>query len=225
MISVVIPVYHEAPRINHLLRSLSFPDTEILVVDGAPEQDTLAAIDVAAVQKIASPPGRGMQLNLGAAHAQGDILLFLHADTILPAHGLDLIRRAQRDPAISGGAFRLRYDSTRLGLAIIAALANRRSRWTRVPYGDQGIFVRAEVFRGLGGFAAIPIMEDLDFMTRLRRAGHAIRILDAPVLTSARRQEHEGLLRCTTRNLLLRLLHHLGVSPARLVRLYRPHRG
>lgn len=224
MISVIIPVYHEASHITHHLRSLELPDAEIIVVDGAPDQDTLAAIESANVQKIASPPGRGIQLNHGATQAKGEILLFLHADTTLPLHALDLIRRALRDPGISGGAFRLCYDSPRLGLACTAALANIRSRWTRAPYGDQAIFVRAEVFRALGGFAPIPIMEDLDFMTRLRRAGHAIRILDAPVLTSARRQEREGLLRCTTRNLLLRLLHHLGVSPARLARLYSPHR-
>lgn len=224
MISVIIPVYHEASRINHLLRPLlSFPETELIVVDGAPEQDTLAAIESPCVHGFASPPGRGIQMNQGAAQATGKILLFLHADTSLPMQALDLIRSALDDPRISGGAFSLRYASSRPGLALIAMLANLRSTWTRAPYGDQAIFLRAEVFRSMGGFAEIPIMEDLEFMTRLRRAGHSIRILQAPVLTSPRRHEREGLVRCTARNLLLRLLYHLGLSLDRLARLYRPH--
>lgn len=225
VISIIIPVYHEASRINRLLRSLSvFPDAELIVVDGAPEQDTATAIESGRVLRLASPPGRGIQMNLGAARATGEILLFLHADTILPDQAPHLIRRALRDPRISGGAFSLRYASSRPGLALIAMLANIRSAWTRAPYGDQAIFLRAEVFRSLGGFAEIPIMEDLEFMTRLRQSGHAIHILRTPVQTSARRQDREGLVRCTARNLLLRLLYHLGLSPARLARLYRPHR-
>ncbi|NCD24007.1 MAG: glycosyltransferase [Deltaproteobacteria bacterium] len=225
MISVIIPVYHEAARINHLLASLPpRRDMEVLVVDGAPERDTLEALEFPHVHRVASSPGRGTQLNQGAARATGDIFLFLHADTRLPPRALDLIQRALRDPRISGGAFGLRYNSSRPGSSLIACLANIRTAWTRVPYGDQAIFMRAKVFRSLGGFADIPIMEDLELMTRLRRSGHGIQILPSSVLTSPRRHDLEGLARCTARNLALRLLYHLGLSPHRLASIYRPHR-
>lgn len=226
MISVIIPVHQEEERIDTLLRSIStFPDTQIIVVDGAPDCGTIDAIKDKPVLKLSSLPGRGIQMNHGAALATGEILLFLHADTILPARAPEFIEQALRDPHISGGAFRLRYDTPDPWLSTIAFLANIRSQCTRVPYGDQALFVRAKIFRELGGFAPIAIMEDIDFMTRMRRAGHAIRILDAPVLTSARRQKREGLIYCTGRNLLLRILYHLGMSPDRLAKLYRPHQN
>ncbi|MDP3428199.1 MAG: hypothetical protein Q8S17_12585, partial [Humidesulfovibrio sp.] len=107
-----------------------------------------------------------------------------------------------------------------LGLRCIAWAANLRSKATRAPYGDQGIFLRRDCFEALGGFADIPLMEDLEFMTRLRRSGRGIRLLSACAATSARRWEREGLLRCTLRNLLLRALYHLGVGPQHLARFY-----
>lgn len=233
-ISVVIPVYREeavAVLLDDLSRRADAgeagrkDEVEIIVVDGAPEGDTLRRIRNYPVLGLASPPGRGVQLNAGAAAASGDILLFLHADTILPDNAFTLIRQTLNDPDISGGAFSLAYEPRTPGLAFIARAANLRSRFTRVPYGDQAIFVRASVFAELGGFPPVPIMEDLEFMTRLRRQGRAIRILAMPVRTSARRQLREGLLRCTLRNLCLRLLHHLGVAPKLLSRLYRRHGG
>lgn len=230
-IRVVIPVYREEGIAALLAELLSRPDagaTRIVVVDGAPDRDTLARIPAELATDprlllLASPPGRGVQQNAGAAEADGDILLFLHADTLLPADAFTLIRRTMADPALSGGAFSLRYAENSPGLSFIAAAANARSNFTRAPYGDQAIFVRREVFRRLGGFRPLPLMEDLEFMTRLRRRGHSIRILAAPVRTSGRRQLREGLLRCTLRNLALRLLYHLGVPPGLLAGLYRRH--
>ncbi|ACU89716.1 TIGR04283 family arsenosugar biosynthesis glycosyltransferase [Desulfomicrobium baculatum] len=231
-ISVVIPVFREkgiAALLEDLLRQIHIEeagtDTEILVVDGAPEADTLTRIGDTPVLRLSSPPGRGVQLNHGAAAAGGDVLLFLHADTLLPANAFTLIRQTLRDTRLSGGAFSLRYEPRTPGLSFIAALANLRSRRTRVPYGDQAIFVRRSVFEELNGFAPIPIMEDLEFMTRLRRQGHNIRILAMPVRTSARRQLREGILRCTLRNLCLRLFYHCGVPPKMLASLYRRHEG
>ena len=235
---------------------------EILVVDGDPQQRTLAAMaggqvigentamqedpDLPAGQASAkhtarpcgaasAPPaqvwglaaakGRARQMNAGAAAAQGSVLLFLHADTSLPPEALDLIQKSLADPDICGGAFALRIvPSGGLpgpGLRCIARAANLRSKLTRAPYGDQAIFLRQDCFQALGGFADIPLMEDLEFMTRLRRSGRKIRLLDAGAATSARRWEAEGLLRCTGRNLLLRALYHLGVSPRRLARFYK----
>ena len=233
-ISVVIPVYREegiASLLDDLLRhddkagGSRTNGLEIIVVDGEPNAGTLGRIHGYPVTGLSSPPGRGVQQNAGAAAASGDVLLFLHADTILPDNAFTLIRQAMDDPLLSGGAFSLSYEPRTPGLAFIAWAANLRSRHTRVPYGDQAIFLRRDVFGAMGGFASIPLMEDLELMTRLRRQGHKIRILAMPVRTSARRQLGEGLVRCTLRNLFLRLFYHLDVAPAFLSRLYRRHGG
>ena len=225
-ISVIIPVYRE-PDIATLLEDLrSRPDAgemEIIVSDGAPGADTLALVPEDLAVRLHAPPGRGAQLGAGADRARGDILLFLHADTRLPENAFSLIRQAMADDSLSGGAFSLRYAEPSAGLSFIATAANLRSGATRAPYGDQAIFLRRDVLREVGGFRPIPIMEDLELMTRLRRAGHRIRILAIPVLTSGRRQLREGLVRCTLRNLLLRALYHCGVPPAALAGLYRRH--
>jgi len=233
-ISVIIPVFREqgiTALLDDLLRRSDAGEAsdanglQIIVVDGAPEGDTLSRILQYPVLRLASPPGRGTQQNTGAAAASGDVLLFLHADTILPENAFTLIRQTMSDNAICGGAFSLRYEPSTPGLSFIATAANLRSGRTRVPYGDQAIFVRKSVFTEQGGFLPVPIMEDLEFMTRLRSQGHEIRILAMPVRTSARRQLREGLVRCTLRNLCLRLLHHLGVAPQTLARMYRRHGG
>jgi rSAM/selenodomain-associated transferase 2 len=233
-ISVIVPVFREegiTALLDDLMRRVDTggasgaAGAEIIVVDGAPEGDTLQRVRDYPVLRLSSPPGRGVQQNTGAAAATGDILLFLHADTVLPAGAFTLIRQTLHDNAISGGAFSLGYEPRTPGLSLLATAANLRSGRTRVPYGDQAIFVRKNVFTALGGFLPVPIMEDLEFMTRLRNQGHRIRILAMPVRTSARRQLREGLVRCTLRNLCLRLLHHLGVTPKILARMYRRHGG
>lgn len=231
--SVVIPVYREAARIAALLAQVAqMPapgGAEFLVVDGDPERSTLAAVPEGAAVRLASAKGRARQMNAGAAAAQGGILLFLHADTRLSQEAFGLIQSALADPDICGGAFSLRIVSEKdgpkdaqpgLDLRFITWAANLRARLYRAPYGDQAIFLRRESFEALGGFADLPLMEDLELMTRLRRSGRKIRLLDACVVTSARRWEKEGLLLCTGRNLLLRALYHLGVPARRLVRFY-----
>lgn len=240
-LSVVVPVHREQARIGALLAHLAgIPapggpisgGVEILVVDGDPERATLAAIaqDAARppVQTIASARGRARQMNAGAAAARGSVLLFLHADTRLPLDAFARIEHALApetgEPEICGGAFRLCIapdgGPPGPGLRFIAWAANLRSKFTRAPYGDQAIFLRRDCFEALGGFADIPLMEDLELMTRLRRSGRRIRLLSACASTSARRWETEGLLFCTARNVLLRTLYHLGVGPQRLARFY-----
>lgn len=227
--SVIIPVLHEAASIAALvahIRSLPAPGpVEIVVVDGAPGADTLAALDVVNgpdLLLVPSPAGRAGQMNLGALASHGEILVFLHADTTLPHEAFSLIAETLADPAVAGGAFDLEFGPQATpGQRWIARRANSRSRRTRVPYGDQAIFLRRTVFRSLGGFAPLPLMEDLAFMVRLRTAGYAIRILDAPVTTSPRRWQREGTALCTARNLLIRGLYHLGLPPAWLAPLYR----
>jgi rSAM/selenodomain-associated transferase 2 len=224
-VSVIVPVFCEQAVISETIetvRRLKGGDAaEIIVVDGQAEGETLAAIQDAAVQKIRSEKGRGGQLNRGAAGAAGDVLLFLHADAVLPPAAFERIAEAMRDEGCVGGAFDLHIDSRRVGFRVIETVANLRSRLTRIPYGDQAIFIRASFFRTLGGFREIPIMEDVDLMRRIKRKGWKINIFREPVLTSARRWEKEGLVFGTLRNWSLMTLYLCGVAPERLARFYR----
>ena len=127
------------------------------------------------------------------------------------------------DAFLSAGAFDLKIDKTGLPFRIIEKTASLRSRLTRIPYGDQAVFVRQSFFDRIGGFSPIPIMEDVELMRRVKQAGGRIGFVDRPVSTSARRWEKEGLLRCTFRNWLMMTLYLFGVPPERLVPLYRNH--
>jgi len=193
-------------------------------VDGSKERDTINAI-VGSDQNafcLSSSPGWGKQMNCGAKASKSDILLFLHADTLLPPHAFTLIISVLADPKIAGGAFSLGIHPPSRKLNLITKLTTIRSRFTRIPYGDQAIFIRREVFEQLGGFREIPIMEDLDFMRRLRRSGYRIRILRNRVTTSRRRWEREGICYCTLRNWYIKARFLLGTSPDKLAEYYPP---
>ncbi len=225
-ISVIVPVFREAETINAFLETVQkifpAPAHEIIVVDGSPERETLAAIRLPQIRRAGSGKGRARQMNRGAAMAKGTILLFLHADTRLPGNAADVITHLLfRDPDLAGGAFSLGIDDDRLPLKVIESSANLRSRLTRVPYGDQSIFLRKVNFDRLGGFKEIPIMEDLELMTRIRQQGGRIHILKQKSMTSSRRWKKEGILVCTLRNWLIRLLYHLGIPADRLAAFYR----
>lgn len=232
LLSIIVPVHEEQERINALLRhldSLQAPaEKEIVVVDGAPGRTTLQAVDPTPLGTpltlLPSVAGRATQMNLGVAHARGEILLFLHADTLLPPDGLLRIHEALADPDIVGGAFSLRIQSASPLVRLIGRITTLRSRLSRIPFGDQALFFRKERFLELGGFPALPIMEDLEFMRLLRRRRERIVILPQTVCTSGRRWEKEGVLTCTLRNIGLRLLHGLGVPPETLTRHYRRHK-
>lgn len=225
-ISVIIPAYNEQGGINDTIRHIRHVaggiPVEIIVADGGPDHATLAALDDDGVVSVQSPPGRGVQMNAGAAVATGRNLLFLHADTRLPDKGLDRIAYALAGD-VAAGAFSLSIDSPRPSLRMVAWFANVRSRLERVPYGDQAQFIKADAFRSLGGFAPIPIMEDVELFRRLRREGMNIVILPEKVVTSSRRWDNEGVLRRTVKNWWLRIRYFLGASPQALVREYRPH--
>ncbi len=191
-ISVIVPVFREAKTINRFLETVQMvfpaPAHEIIVVDGSPERETLAAIHLPQVLSVGSGKGRASQMNQGAAMAKAKILLFLHADTRLPWNAADVVTHLfLRDPDLVGGAFSLGIDDDRLPLKIIEWSANLRSRMTRVPYGDQSVFLRKPYFDRLGGFREIPIMEDLELMTRIRKQGGRIHILKQKSVTSSRR--------------------------------------
>ncbi|MCA1786369.1 MAG: TIGR04283 family arsenosugar biosynthesis glycosyltransferase [Desulfotignum sp.] len=225
-ISVIVPAFREAKTINAFIGSVQTvfpePDNEIIVVDGNPEGDTIAAVGLPQVKTACSEKGRARQMNQGAAIANGEILLFVHADTFLPEDAPKLITNLlSENPDLVGGAFSLGIDDDRLPLKIIEWSANLRSRLTRVPYGDQSIFLRKDDFDRMGGFREIPIMEDLELMTRIRKKGGSIHILEQKSVTSSRRWKKEGISICTLRNWLIRLLYHCGVSADRLAVLYR----
>ena len=227
-LSIIIPVYHEGKTINQLVRTLRSgleESDEILIVDGAPELDTLRALDVHDdvhdAVRLASPAGRGRQMNLGAEHACGDVLVFVHADTALPPAWRELVVHAAEDTDFRAGAFDLSIDNPGFWFRVMEKTANLRTHCTRVPYGDQVLFFDRDYFRSLDGFAPIPLMEDVELMTRIRKQGDGIVLLATSVCTSARRWETEGVFKGMLRNWLLRILYHLGGDPAVLVRMYR----
>lgn len=169
---------------------------------------------------LSSSPGRARQMNAGAAVSHEDVLLFLHADTILPANAREAIDRALLDVACVGGRFDLRFDRGGAWARMIAWFINVRSRWTGIATGDQAIFVQRAIFQRLKGFADLPLMEDVDFTRRLKRMGRFAAVGER-VTTSFRRWEQAGPLRTILLMWSLRFLYWVGVSPHKLSTYYR----
>jgi len=189
-------------------------------VDGGSTDATAAvAARCPQVSLVSSPRGRARQMNAGARCARGDVLLFLHADTLLPDGALAAVEAATRDPGVVAGRFDVRFDNPRRVFRMIAWFMNRRSRWSGISTGDQAIFVRRESFDAVGGYPDIPLMEDVELCRRLKRRGH-MAALRLRVTTSARKWEQEGAVRTILLMWALRLLYRVGVSPARLHRWY-----
>jgi rSAM/selenodomain-associated transferase 2 len=205
---------------------------DVLVVDGGSADGTAEAARTAlpAARVIAAPRGRARQMNAGAGRATGDVLLFLHADTRLPAGALDAVRAALADPAAVAGCFRTTFDadgpaSGPLGRRLMRLWEARLwMRWHRFAFGDRALFVRRAAFEAVGGFPDQPIFEDLDAVRALRRRGRFV-FLDAAVTTSARRYRRHGALGQQVRNLALWLGWNAGVAPGRLKRFYDDERG
>ena len=224
-ISVIIPVWNEPSLINDTVRTIfALPyegDLEVIAVDGSAEGETIRAIRDKRVRTLVSERGRSRQMNRGAYSARGDVLLFLHADTELPPKALKEISRLMAGGEVMAGAFDLEIQSERPVFRLIEHAASLRSRITRIPYGDQAIFIRKDYFHAIGDFREIPLMEDVELMRRIRKAGGKISIIPEKVKTSSRRWEKEGVLFCTLRNWALITLYLLGVPPERLARFYR----
>ncbi|MFH1114430.1 MAG: TIGR04283 family arsenosugar biosynthesis glycosyltransferase [Pseudomonadota bacterium] len=220
VVSVIIPTLNEEDHIRHSLASaLSEDRAEIIVVDGGSTDQTLNILQADGVDVFQSRAGRGSQMNAGASRASGEILLFLHADTVLPDGWYDHVLDALASPDVVGGAFRLRIDANFFGLRVIERLANFRSARMRMPYGDQAIFLRKEAFDRIGGFPEMPLLEDLEFVRKLRKLGR-LKMPAAAVLTSARRWRNLGIWRTTVINQLVLLGHFLGIPVDNLARLY-----
>jgi rSAM/selenodomain-associated transferase 2 len=219
-----MPVWHETSIINETINAIvSLPcdgSVEVIVVDGSPSGETIRTIQNRAVRTAIAATGRAKQMNEGASRAQGDILLFLHADTILPRDALRSISSVMEKKDVVGGAFDLGIQSDRPIFRIIENAASLRSRITRIPYGDQAPFIRKDYFHAAGGFKEIPLMEDVELMRRIKKAGGRIHFIPEKVKTSPRRWETEGILYCTLRNWTIRALYCLGVSPENLMHFY-----
>ncbi|MBW2107726.1 MAG: TIGR04283 family arsenosugar biosynthesis glycosyltransferase [Deltaproteobacteria bacterium] len=220
-LSIIIPVFNEssvlARTLDHL-RSLG-PHGQVIVVDGGSTDETVRIAEQYGHVLIVSARGRGVQLHQGARRADGDVLLFLHADTLLPKGYHHDICLAMRDPCVVFGAFSLKIDPCTAFLSLVAGMANLRSRLLKLPYGDQAIFVRRSAYRRAGGFRPWPVMEDVDLVRRLSRQGR-FRLISTPVRTSARRWEAEGAVFSTIRNWSVMVRFFLGVPPAALSRRY-----
>jgi rSAM/selenodomain-associated transferase 2/rSAM/selenodomain-associated transferase 1 len=223
LVSIVIPTWNEEAVIESTLRPLiDLPDVEVIVADGGSTDATVAICQRLGVRTVALRPGRGRQLNAGAALARGEVLLFLHADAALPASFRDDVWSTLNRGAIAG-AFRLAIDDPRWALRWIEWGANLRSRYLQLPYGDQGLFLRAETFYRVGGFRNWPLLEDFELCRRLKRQGR-IRLAPSAIRTSARRWQKLGIGRTTLTNQLCLAGYYLGVSPERLARWYRGQR-
>lgn len=217
-ISVVIPTLDEESRLAAAVRSVR-AQGEVVVVDGGSRDQTRAVAAAEGALVLDSPPGRGRQLDAGARAARGEWLVFLHADTRLEAGWAEALESLPAD--VVGGAFRLAIDAPGAGFRVIEMGVRARVRLFQLPYGDQALFARREAYERIGGMPHLPLMEDVAFVRRLRRAGR-LAFLRPRAFTSPRRWERHGLVGATLRNWWLLFLYGMGHPPARLARRYRP---
>jgi rSAM/selenodomain-associated transferase 2 len=222
MISVIIPALNEGDNIGRCIESVLNEgcECEIIIADGG-STDRTAEITAGfgEVKVISAKKCRGIQMNAGASAASGNILLFLHADTILEAGWKSEIMTTFEDTLISGGAFTFSIQSPLWKYRLVESWVKLRCRLCSLPYGDQAIFVRKSAFDLIGGYKNIPLMEDVDFITRLKKAGPIV-ILDKKAITSERRWIKKGLMKTAAMNQLIMLLYRFGVNPHRLARIY-----
>ncbi|RMH18465.1 MAG: glycosyltransferase [Acidobacteria bacterium] len=218
-LAIVIPTLNERPHVDAVVAQALAAADEVVVADGGSSDGTAQRAAELGARVVAGPPGRGRQLNLGVRATTAEALLFLHADTRLPDGAGPLACEALAGGA-AGGGFRLRFDVERGILVLGGRLANLRSRLTGCPLGDQAQFASRAAFDAVGGFRDWPLLEDLDFIRRLKRYGRTV-LLEPPVITAARRFHDQGIARTVGLNYLIWLLYFAGVSPHRLARLYR----
>jgi rSAM/selenodomain-associated transferase 2 len=218
-ISVIVPTLNEQAHLPATLKGVTLaPGDELIVVDGGSTDQTVAIAQQFTLQVLHSRRGRAVQMNWGARHAHGDILLFLHADTLLPAGGLEAVRWAFQDGAV-GGAFRLAIMPPTPALRLVAWGTNLRTRFGQLPYGDQALFMPRQVFEALGGYDEVSFMEDVRMVQALRKRGR-LTLLPQAVHTSGRRWQRDGVLYTTVRNTVLITLYFWGVPPEKLQRWY-----
>jgi len=219
-LSVIIPALDEEAHIEETILNAQSPDAEVIVVDGGSGDSTVKRAERAGAAVLRGPRGRALQQNAGAAAASGSVLLFLHADTLLPKDYVTQVFETLMDRRVALGAFRFRTDLDRPLMRGIEFTTHIRSRYLRLPYGDQALFLRKSHFQAAGGFPEMPIAEDLVFVRLVSKLGR-VGIAPADAITSARRWKEVGLLRTTLINQVILAGFALGISPKTLARLYR----
>ncbi|MCQ8106026.1 TIGR04283 family arsenosugar biosynthesis glycosyltransferase [Methylomonas sp. SURF-2] len=219
-LSIIIPVLNEAGQLAEKLQALqNLRDRcQLLLVDGGSDDGSACVAAGLVDQVLYSPPGRGKQMNLGAAKSAADVLLFLHADTRLPSDAVALLEHAVA-AGYRWGRFDVRFDSSRATFKLIAFMMNWRSRLTGIATGDQALFVTRQAFAAAGGFPEIALMEDIGLSARLKKQGRPC-CLRATVTTSARRWQRHGILKTIVLMWRLRLAYFFGADPGRLAAQY-----
>lgn len=220
-VSVIIPTLNEATTLPGLLEYLSRlnSDMEIIVADGGSEDSTIG-IAQSIAKVVNSPRGRGAQMNAGANVAIGDILWFIHADCTPHPKSYNALIKTMCDSKVVGGGFEYSLNHPAFRFRITETWSNTKNRWFKMLYGDMGIFVRRNIFEGMGGYKEIPLMEDMDFSRRLKKEGRVV-VLPYRMETSARRWIEEGYWKCNFRSTVLQSAWNMGVSPKILSRWYK----
>ena len=224
-LSIIIPTLNEAEIIKETITQLQqSKEVEIVVVDGGSRDNTVELAGLLGARVLQTDASKAVQMNAGAAASVGDVLLFLHADTRLPDNFDTKVMAAVSQNGFCAGAFSLGIGSDARGLRFIERVANWRSRFFQMPYGDQALFVCRDLFDEIGGFPDFPIMEDFELIRRLRRKGK-ISILPDCVITSPRRYLNFGIFKTWCLNQIILAAYYLGVPPARLACWYRREKG
>jgi rSAM/selenodomain-associated transferase 2 len=221
-LSIIIPVLNEEAIIEATLNRFKDDlNLEVIVVDGGSRDNTVSIANRLGVKVIkTTSSGRANQMNAGAEVASSKILLFLHADTRLPVNYLKTIEDTLSKPQVIGGAFQLAIEGEAKSLRLIEIMVNIRSRYFGLPYGDQALFIYQSIFKSVGGFANLPIMEDFELVQRLKSRGK-IAIAPADVITSSRRWQKLGVWQTTLINQLIIIGYYLKIPPYKLNKFYR----
>ncbi len=224
LLTIVIPVLNEADNLPYTLEALKLKQypgvVEVVVVDGGSSDNSKIVAERAGCKVLSCESGRGHQMNVGARAVRGKYLLFLHADTILPPTYLELVSRCLSRPGVAAGAFSLAIAEPKHRFRFLEKLIFWRSHFLGWPYGDQAFFVDRAMFDRIGGFWREPLLEDVDFLRRIKKEGRLV-ILTSRVATSARRWQRLGVFYTTLINQLVMVGYGLGVAPKYLARLYR----
>jgi len=223
-IAVIVPVFNEAHRLQERLQHcIDLQADELIVVDGGSTDATPVILAQSGVTWLTSDAGRAAQMNAGAKACKSEIIIFIHIDTVVSECSLSAVKRAMLQPDSVGGRFDVRLSGHHIAFRLIERMINLRSRFTKISTGDQCQFVSRDVFEAMGGFARMPLLEDVEFSKRLKKIG-SIACLRQTVVTSSRRWQQHGIALTVWLMWKIRLLYWLGVSPEKLAELYRDAR-